>query len=127
MAVSNNNNTDYYLEVASEDKYETAKSMRSQFEQRFEMELQKIAQSLDHKGGTKKAAKVHERIGRARKRNPSVQYYYDIDVTVMRARNAVQENCLIKCQFLKFIYLIYMFYNFLHSSGDRINPFNYLV
>jgi transposase len=80
-AVSNNNNTDYYLEVASEDKYETANSMRRQFEQRFEMELQKIAQSLGRKGGTKQAAKVHERIGRARERYPSVQYYYDIEVT----------------------------------------------
>jgi transposase len=81
-AVSNNTNTDYYLEVASEDKYETANSMRNQFEQRFEMELQKIAQSLDRKGGTKKAAKVHQRIGRIRERYPSVQYYYDIDVTL---------------------------------------------
>ena len=81
-AVSTNNNTDYYLEVASEDKYETANSMRIQFEQRFEMELQKIAQSLGRKGGTKKATKVHERIGRARERYPSVQYYYDIAVTL---------------------------------------------
>jgi transposase len=81
-AVNNNTNTDYYLEVASEDKYETANSMRSQFEQRFELELQKIAQSLYRKGGTKKAAKVHQRIGRARERYPSVQYYYDIEVTL---------------------------------------------
>ena len=81
-AVSSNNNTDYYLEVASEDKYETANRMRSQFEQRFELELEKIAQSLCRKGGTKKAVKVHERTGRARERYPSVQYYYDIDVTV---------------------------------------------
>lgn len=56
-AVSNNKNTDYYLEVASEDKYETADSMRSQFEQRFEQELQKIAQSVERKGGTKKQPK----------------------------------------------------------------------
>jgi transposase len=83
-AVSNNSNNDYYLEVANEDKYETANSMRSQFEQRFEMELQKIAQALNRKGGTKKAAKVHERIGRARERYPSVQYYYDIDVTLSK-------------------------------------------
>ena len=81
-AVSTNKNTDYYLEVASEDKYETANSMRSQFEQRFELELQKIAQSAERKGGTKKAAKVHERIGRARERYPSVQYYYDIEVSL---------------------------------------------
>lgn len=81
-AVSNNSNTDYYLEVASEDKFETANSMRMQFEQRFEMELKKIAQALSRKGGTKKATKVHERIGRARERYPSVQYYYDIPVTL---------------------------------------------
>lgn len=81
-AVRDNKNTDYYLEVASEDKYETANSMRSQFEQRFELELQKIAQSVERKGGIKKAIKVHERIGRARERYPSVQYYYDIDVTL---------------------------------------------
>lgn len=81
-AVSNPKNTDYYLEVASEDKYTTANSMRSQFEQRFEEELQKIAQSVQRKGGTKKAIKVHERIGRARERYKSVQYYYDIEVTV---------------------------------------------
>jgi transposase len=81
-AVSSSNDTDYYLEVASEDKYETADGMRSQFEQRFELELEKIAQSLGRKGGTKKAAKVYERIGRARQRYPSVQYYYDTEVTV---------------------------------------------
>jgi transposase len=81
-AVRDNKNTDYYLEVASEDKYETANSMRVQFEQRFELELQKIAQSVERKGGIKKAAKVHQRIGRARERYPSVQYYYDINVTL---------------------------------------------
>ena len=79
-AVSNQKNRDYYLEVASEDKFNTANSMRDLFEQRFEMELQKIAQSLSRKGGTKKASKVHERIGRARERYGSVQYYYDIEV-----------------------------------------------
>jgi transposase len=81
-AVRDNRNTDYYLEVASEDKYETQNSMRVQFEQRFEMELQKIAQSLERKGGTKKADRVHQRIGRARERYPSVQYYYTIEVTL---------------------------------------------
>lgn len=83
-AVSTHTNTDYYLEVASEDKFETANSMRIQFEQRFELELQKIAQALSRKGGTKKATKVHERIGRARERYPSVQYYYDVIVTTSK-------------------------------------------
>lgn len=81
-AVRSTEETDYYLEVASQDKHHTANSMRSQFEQRFELELQKIAASLQRKGGTKKAARVHERIGRARERYPSVQQYYDIEVTL---------------------------------------------
>lgn len=88
-AVRDNKNTDYYLEVFSEDKYETQNSMRSQFEQRFEMELQKIAQSVERKGGTKKAAKVHQRIGRARQHYPSVQYYYDIEVTLSQDNHIV--------------------------------------
>lgn len=90
-AVSGNNKTDYYLEVASEDKYATANSMRSQFEERFETELQKISQSVQRKGGTKKAAKVHQRIGRARERYPSVQYYYDIAVTLSQDDQTVTD------------------------------------
>ena len=88
-AVSDNKNTDYYREVLSEDKYETQNSMRIRFEQRFEPELQNIAQSVERKGGTKKAAKVHQRIGRARQRYPSVQYYYDIDVTLSQDNHTI--------------------------------------
>jgi transposase len=88
-AVRSHDNADYFLEVASQDKYETANSMRSQFEQRFELELQKIAQSLERKGGTKKASKIHQRIGRARERYSSVQYYYDIEVTVSKDNNQI--------------------------------------
>ena len=81
-AVAGQNNTDYYLEVASQDKYETESSMRILFEECFEMELQKIAQSLERKGGVKKESKVQERIGRAKERYASVQHYYDIAVTL---------------------------------------------
>jgi transposase len=80
-AVTSVGQTDYYMEVASEDKWQTANSMRVQFEQRFEEELIKIAAALETKSGIKKADKVHQRIGRARERYPSVQYYYDIEVT----------------------------------------------
>jgi transposase len=88
-AVRSQDNADYFLEVTSQDKYETANSMRSQFEQRFELELQKITQSLERKGGTKKASKIHERIGRARERYSSVQYYYDIEVTLCKDNNQI--------------------------------------
>jgi transposase len=80
-AVASSGQTDYYMEVASEDKWQTANSMRTQFEQRFEEDLRKIAEALDRKGGVKKTDKVHQRIGRARERYPSIQYYYDIEVT----------------------------------------------
>ena len=88
-AVRSPDNADYFLEVASQDKYETANSMREQFEQRFELELQKIAQSLERKGGAKKASKIHQRIGRARERYSSVQYYYDIEVTLSKDNNQI--------------------------------------
>ncbi len=80
-AVTSEGQTDYYMEVASDDKWQTANSMRTQFEQRFEDDLRKIDKALGRKGGIKKTDKVHERIGRARERYPSVQYYYDIEVT----------------------------------------------
>lgn len=92
-AVSNPANTDYYLEVLSQDKLETADSMRRLFEERFEMELKKIAQSLQRKGGVKKAVKVHERIGRAREKYPSVQYYYDIEVKTNADTLTATEVC----------------------------------
>jgi transposase len=80
-AVTSEGQTDYYMEVASDDKWQTANGMRAQFEQRFEEQLHKIADSLNRKGGVKRTDKVHERIGRARERYPSVQYYYDIEVS----------------------------------------------
>lgn len=80
-SVQTNKNTDYYLEVKSEAKHRKENAMKNQFEQRFEMELQKIEQSISKKGGVKKASKVHERIGRIKQKYPSLQYYYDIEVS----------------------------------------------
>jgi transposase len=79
-AVRSESATDYYLEVHSQDKLSTASGMCAQFEQRFETALSAIAASLHRKGGVKRPDKVHERIGRAKERYPSVQYYYDIEV-----------------------------------------------
>lgn len=47
--------------------------MNNQFEQRFEAELQKIHTAIHRKGGIKKIDKVHQRIGRAKEKYPSVQ------------------------------------------------------
>jgi transposase len=80
-SIQTDKNTDYYLEVKSEAKKSTENGMKTQFEERFEMELQKIYQSIHKKGGIKKASKVHERIGRAKEKYPSVQRYYNIEVS----------------------------------------------
>ena len=75
-------NTDYYLEVKSPSKEKKEEGMKLQFEKRFEQELQKIQTALHSKGGVKKSDKVHQRIGRAKQKYPSVQHYYDIAVDV---------------------------------------------
>jgi transposase len=81
-AVSTDKNTDYYLEVKSPAREMKETGMKNQFELRFEEALQCIHKGVHSKGGVKKADKVHQRIGRARERYPSVQRYYRIDVAV---------------------------------------------
>ena len=80
-AVTTEKNTDYYLEVKSNAKEKKEEAMLLQFETRFEEELKKIEHSIHHKGGIKKADKVHQRIGRAQEKYPSVQQGYTIKVT----------------------------------------------
>lgn len=79
-AVSTVKNTDYYLEVTSQAKALKEKSMTLAFEKRYEEELQKIQLSITKKNGIKKVNKVHERIGRAKEKYPSIQACYQIDV-----------------------------------------------
>lgn len=81
-AVQTQSNTDYYLEVKSEAKAFKESGMKTQFEKRFEEQLQKISISLTSKGGVKKADKVYERIGRAKERYPSIHQYYNITVAI---------------------------------------------
>lgn len=80
-SVTTEKNTDYYLEVKSPSKEKKEEGMKLQFEKRFEEELQKIHTALHSKGGVKKSDKVHQRIGRAKEKYPSVQHYYDIAVS----------------------------------------------
>lgn len=80
-SVTSEKNTDYYLEVKSPDKALKEAAMKSQFDKRFEEELQKIHKAVHSKGGVKKLDKVHQRIGRAREKYPSAQQYYIIEVT----------------------------------------------
>lgn len=80
-SVTTEKNTDYYLEVKSPSKEKKEEGMKLQFEKRFEEELQKIHAALHSKGGVKQTDKVHQRIGRAKEKYPSVQHYYDIAVS----------------------------------------------
>lgn len=79
-SVTAEKNTDYYLEVKSPSKEQKEEGMKLQFEKRFEDELQKIRAALHSKGGIKQTDKVHQRIGRAKEKYPSVQHYYGITV-----------------------------------------------
>lgn len=81
-AVATDKQTDYFLEVKSDAKALKENAMTSQFEVRFEGCLERIAKSIQKKGGVKKADKVWERIGRAKEKYPSIHHYYQIDVTV---------------------------------------------
>lgn len=75
--------TDYFLKIESHSKEMKERSMNEQFRQRFEEEMQKIADSLTKKGGIKQADKVHERIGRLKQKFPSIGRYYDIEVELV--------------------------------------------
>ena len=84
-SVTTTKSTDYYLEVKSQTKALKETGMKDQFEQRFEAELQKIHTAIHRKGGIKKIDKVHQRIGRAKEKYPSVQHYYNIEVSQDKA------------------------------------------
>ena len=90
-SVTTEKNTDYYLEVKSPDKAMKEAGMKSQFEKRFEEELQKIHTAIHSKGGIKKLDKVHQRIGRAKEKYPSAQQYYIIEVTADEKTNRATE------------------------------------
>jgi hypothetical protein len=79
--VNTGTDTDYYLKVNSQSKAIKERSMNKQFQERFEIELQKIADSLTKKGGVKQYDKVNQRIGRAKQKYPSIARYYDIKLT----------------------------------------------
>ena len=90
-ALETNDSKDYYLEITSPLKAMKESGMKNRFESRFEEELQKIKNSIHRKGGTKKAEKVHERIGRAKEKYGSVHSYFNIQLTTDNATQKVVE------------------------------------
>jgi transposase len=73
--------SDYYLEVISASKGLKEAGMKNRFEQGFEEAMENIKNAIHKKGGTKRVEKVHERIGRAKQKYPSVHNRYLITVT----------------------------------------------
>jgi len=74
------NDTDNYLWVKSEAKELKENSMNNLFSQRFEEGLRGIQKGIASKGGTKKTAKVWERIGRLKEKYSSAHQQYEITV-----------------------------------------------
>ena len=83
--------TDYWLEVRSSLKAKKEQGMKSQFETRYEEELQKIKISIGKKGGVKLADKVNQRIGRAKQKYPSAQGRYTIQLSYDKKKIKVIE------------------------------------
>lgn len=83
--------TDYCLEITSEMKAKKEQGMKTQFETRYEEELNKIRASLSKKGGVKLADKVNQRIGRAKQKYPSAQGRYDIQLSYDEKNKTVTE------------------------------------
>ncbi len=73
-------NNDRFLYVHSQMKAVKESAMNDHFCDRYEEELDNIAHSIYKKGGTKKYAKVLERIGRIKERYPAANKHYKIDV-----------------------------------------------
>lgn len=83
--------TDYCLEITSEMKAKKEQGMKTQFETRYEEELNKIKASLSKKGGVKLADKVNQRIGRAKQKYPSAQGRYEIKLSYDDNKGTVTE------------------------------------
>ncbi|MEI2419870.1 hypothetical protein V6O07_06330, partial [Arthrospira platensis SPKY2] len=73
-------NDDRFLYVRSQMKAKKEMAMNDHFCERYEEELDHIAQAIHKKGGTKQYAKVMERIGRIKERYPAANKHYQIDV-----------------------------------------------
>ncbi len=91
-------NTDYCLEITSAMKAKKEQGMKTQFETRYEQELEKISSALHKRGGVKLADKVNQRIGRAKQKYPSAQGRYDIHLTYDEKKAKVTDMSWIRIE-----------------------------
>jgi len=80
---------DYVFEVNSEEKAVKERAMKTQMEERFEVELEKIQVSLSKKSGIKTVEKVYERLGRIKERYPSVHRRYSWHLEIDEVKKTV--------------------------------------
>jgi len=80
VLVSNDETNELELYCHSQAKEEKSKELVSKSCTRYEDELNKLAQGLHKKKGTKKYAKIMERIGRLKEKFSRVNQLYDIQV-----------------------------------------------
>ena len=78
--LKNEDTEELELYCHSEAKQAKTIAMHSKSEARFEDELQKLANGLTKKRGTKKYDKINERIGRLKERYKRVAKHYSIDI-----------------------------------------------
>lgn len=78
--VNETHDNETYLYCHSTAREAKEASMRSLLQERFELDLKKVASSLKKKGGTKSYSKVLQRIGRLKEKHKKVAHYYAIDV-----------------------------------------------
>jgi transposase len=89
--IESSNLSGHLLEVYSKKKELKEDAMQTQFVTRFVLELEKIKKSVAKKGGVKTIAKVHQRIGRAKQKYPSVHNLFEI-ITTNDAKNITTIN-----------------------------------
>ena len=80
--VQNEQYTDHFLKVESPAKGAKEAGIKNRLEQAFEAQLAIIKQALSKPRGTKRVAKVQERIGRLKQKYPSIHHLYVIDLDI---------------------------------------------
>jgi len=81
-AVESEKYTDTFLKVESPSKAMKEQGINNRHEQGYEQQLELIKQGLAKPRGVKKVDKVHQRIGRAKQKYPSVHHLYKISFTI---------------------------------------------
>ncbi|OPX39931.1 MAG: hypothetical protein B1H11_01595 [Desulfobacteraceae bacterium 4484_190.1] len=79
-AIRSADSSEVFLYCESPGLYQKEKSVKNRFRMRFEQDLQRLADSLEKKGGIKKYEKVLERIGRLKEKYRLVARFYEIHV-----------------------------------------------